>query len=92
MRGFGRHESNTYIRETASPGAGKDHTEAAEALARLRAENRRNAGRPYRANSLAEAERTAGLRDANITSVGVLRENALTGKSGALSQPRRSPK
>ena len=62
-----------------------------ESLARLRAENRRNSGRPYRAASLAEAETIVVLNDENRTPVGILRANALTGKSGSMAQPRRTP-
>lgn len=68
-----------------------EHKLADEALARLRKENRLNAGRPYRAKSLAEAEAIAGVRDESRTPIGVLRANALTGKAGAMSQPRRTP-
>ncbi len=68
-----------------------EHRLANEALARLRAESRRKSEGPFRASSLAEAESMAVLIDENRTPVGILRANALTGKSGAMSQPRRTP-
>lgn len=85
-------KATSYFDETVSRTASKEHREAAAALVRLRAENRRNTGRPCRAMSLAEAEAQAGQRDQGATPVGILREFALTGKSGAVSQPRRTVK
>lgn len=48
-----------------------EHKLAKTALARLRAENRRNSGRPYRAASLAEAEAMVVMSDDNRTPVGI---------------------
>lgn len=83
-------KSNYYDETTVSRSASKEHRDPAEALARLRAENRQSQGRPYRAESLAEAEQVAGFGDASATPAGILRANALTGKHRGVSQPRRT--
>jgi hypothetical protein len=75
-------KSSRYDRDDATPGAGIDHQQAADALRRLRLESRREE-RPYRAATLAEAEGLRELRDPAATSAAVLREHGLTVKSPA---------
>ena len=65
-----------------------EHQRAADALRRLRAENRRAARQPFRAATLAEAEQVADFVRQGQTPSGVLRTQALTGKHRAKATAR----
>ena len=60
---------------------GDEYRQANEALRKLRIQNRWNVRKPFRCATMAEAEQIAILQDERKTPVGVLRENALTGKN-----------